>query len=77
MINDYPEIEDDIREKRVMSRGVNMQRPYYGRRRLFRDFISLILLGNLFNRRRRRPYPGYGNYPGYRNYPGYGNNPYY
>ncbi|MBS4539110.1 hypothetical protein GOQ27_11595 [Clostridium sp. D2Q-11] len=77
VINDYPEIEEDIRERRVLSRGVtSQQRPYYGRRRLFRDLIGLTLLGSLFNRRRRRYpyYPGYGDYP---YYPGYGNYPYY
>ncbi|WP_130806371.1 hypothetical protein [Senegalia massiliensis] len=75
MIKEYPEIEEDIRERRVMSRGVNMQRPYYGRRRIFRDFISLILLGSLFNRRRRPYYPRYRDRD-YYNYPGYGS-PYY
>lgn len=72
VIEDYPEIEDDVRERRILSRGISTQRPYYGRRRLFRNFIGLVLLGSLLNR--RRYYPGYGNYP---YYPGYGNYPYY
>lgn len=82
MINDYPEIENDTRERRAEGRGISsQQRPYYGRRRLFRNLIGLILLGGLLNRRRCRGgycpgynYPGYG-YPGY-GYPGYGY-PYY
>lgn len=80
MIRECPEIDMDPDERggrRTQDIGAQ-QRPFYGRRRLSRDLITLILLSRLFDRRRRRRrspfydygYPGYG-YPGY-GYPGYG-----
>lgn len=63
-----PEIEEDLDEKRYRMSDVDAtQRPYYGRRRLTRDFISIVLLGSLLGRRRRRrrPFPRYGFGPGY------------
>lgn len=70
MIEECPEIDEDPEERRSL--GLHevdgMQRPFYGRRRLLRDIIGIILIGELF-RRRRRPYYGY---PGYGYGPGYG-----
>lgn len=68
LMDKYPEIEDDKDHSKVSQYG----RPYYNRGRLFRDFISLILLRRLFGRRGRYG-PGYGGRrrPGYGR-PGYG-----
>ena len=74
MLEEYPEIGEDLKEKKnLSSRNASMQRPYYGRGNIFRSFIWLILLGELA--KRRRPYrPGYGpGVPGYQpGAPGYG-----
>lgn len=76
MASEISEIEEDSVE--IESKDIEQQqlRPYYGRRRLLRDMIGVILIGELL-RRRRRGYesPGYY-YPEYRSpeygYPGYG-----
>ncbi|WP_352419743.1 hypothetical protein [Proteiniborus sp.] len=71
MMKECPEIDEDLDERRygVSSDVDAMQRPFYGRRRIFRDLITIILLGSLLGRRRRRrryyDYPGYGYGPGY------------
>lgn len=74
-IEEYPEINQDPKERRLMARGISsQQRPYYGRRRIFRDLLGIIVIGELL-RRRRNPYygygPGYGYSPGYNYRPGY------
>ncbi len=70
MVMECPEIEGDPMERR--SRGSRYritQRPFFGRRRLVRDIISIILLSELL--RRTNPY-GFGYGPGYYdNYPWY------
>ncbi len=65
-IKDYPEIDNDPKENRRGSRNdvSYSQRPFYGRRRLFRDLIAIMLLRDLTRRYRRGYGPGYG--PGYR-----------
>ncbi|MFA5523455.1 MAG: hypothetical protein WDA24_03780 [Tissierellales bacterium] len=65
MRRESPEIDADIDENKYGASMIDtMQRPYYGRRRLSRDLIGIILLGSLLGRRRRRRryfgYPGYG-----------------
>ncbi|MCF6459578.1 hypothetical protein [Clostridium sp. Cult3] len=61
MAMECQEIDDDPAERRSRSsRYRAMQRPFYGRRRLVRDIISIILLSELL--RRTNPY-SYG--PGY------------
>lgn len=69
MMKECPEIDNDMDERRYgMSNDVEgMQRPFFGRRRIFRDLIGIVLLGTLLGRRRRRYY----NYPGYDYGPGY------
>lgn len=78
LVRECPEIAEDIDEKnnRHAMDVEAQQRPFYGRRRLSRDLISIILLSRLFGRRGRRRYPDYDfrggfGYPGY-GYPGYG-----
>lgn len=55
MMRECPEIDQDLDERRYgMSSEVDvMQRPFFGRRRIFRDLITIILLGTLLGRRRR------------------------
>ncbi|MGF7059371.1 hypothetical protein [Brassicibacter mesophilus] len=74
MIEECPEIDQDSEERRslYLHEADTQQRPFYGRRRLLRDIIGIILLRELL-RRRRRPYYGY---PGY-GYPGHGYGPGY
>lgn len=81
MVEECPEIAEDPMEnrRRGMSEDPSMQqRPFYGRRRLLRDTISIILLGRLFGGigAPRYGYPRYGYprrgfTPGF-GYPGYG-----
>ncbi len=56
MIREYPEIDQDMDERRFrMDSEIDaMQRPFFGRRRLFRDLIGITLLGTFLHRRRRR-----------------------
>ena len=68
MLEECPEIGEDPIERRQRSpRYRAAQRPLYGRGRLLRDIISIILISELL--RRRNPYnfygPGYGYGPGY------------
>ncbi len=66
LVEELPELKEDIGERRNRTRSIGMlRRPFYGRGRLARDFIALLLLGSLF-RRRRTPYYGYGYGPGFR-----------
>ncbi len=70
MMSECPEIDQDLDERKHSMSSIDaMQRPYYGRRRLTRDLIGIILFGSLIGRRRRRrryfDYPGYGYGPGY------------
>ncbi|RKD31239.1 hypothetical protein [Thermohalobacter berrensis] len=72
MIEEYPEIDNDPGERR---RPRSQQRPFFGRRRIFRDLIGVLLIQELL-RRRRYPYGYYRGYPGYPygylyDYPGY------
>ncbi|SCG82377.1 hypothetical protein DW1_0769 [Proteiniborus sp. DW1] len=66
MKRECPEIDEDLDERKYWMSNVDaMQRPFYGRRRLTRDLIAIILLGSLLSRRRRRrrrfyDYLGYG-----------------
>ena len=58
MVVECPEIAEDPMERRSRgSRYRTAQRPFFGRRRLVRDIISIILLSELL--RRTNPY-GYG-----------------
>ena len=78
MLEQYPEIGQDPGERKYRARNVgSQQRLFFGRGRLARDLIALILLGRLFGRRRYGYGPGYGyGYgPGYE--PGYGYGPGY
>lgn len=69
LIKECPEIDKDPDEIRYKSKEVeSSQRPYYGRRRLTRDIITIILLRELFRRR----YPRYPEYPPSRYRPFYG-----
>lgn len=56
MMREYPEIDQDLDErKRGMGMEIDiMQRPFFGRRRIFRDLIGITLLGTFLHRRRRR-----------------------
>ena len=87
MLEEHPEIGEDLKEKRnLSSKNASMQRPYYGRGNIFKSFIWLVLLGDLLKRRKsygpgapgyQPGYPGYnpGYYPGgpgYQPGPGYG-----
>lgn len=76
MIKECPEIDNDPKERRRGSsrKTSSQQRPFYGRRRLFRDLAGILLLRELLRRRYPRYYrPGYGYGPGYGYYgPGYG-----
>ncbi|MBZ2174500.1 hypothetical protein K8M07_04495 [Schnuerera sp. xch1] len=59
MVEECPEIDEDPIERRGRYRS--LQRPFYGRRRLVRDIITIILISELL--RRRRPFifeNGYG-----------------
>ncbi len=70
MCKECPEIDKDPieRKKSFAKKRSTQQRPYYGRRRIFRDLISILILRELMRRRRYPRYtPGYG--PGYG--PGY------
>ncbi|MTI67272.1 MAG: hypothetical protein FH753_11840 [Firmicutes bacterium] len=70
-IEEYPEINQDSKERRIMARGISpQQRPFYGRRRIFRDLLSIIIIGELL-RRRRYPYYDYRYRRGYDYGPGY------
>lgn len=67
MLNEYSEIEDDLDEIEKADHTEQQRlRPFYGRRRLLRDAVSIILIGDLLGR--GFGYPGYG-YSGY-GYPG-------
>lgn len=52
MVYECPEIDEDSIERRGRYRIA--QRPFYGRRRLVRDIISIILISELL--RRTNPY---------------------
>ncbi|WP_026895106.1 hypothetical protein [Clostridiisalibacter paucivorans] len=66
VIKEYPEIDRDPKERRGKSKGVFFQgRQFYGRRRLLRDMISIILLSELLKRRNYYPGYGYGYMPWY------------
>lgn len=56
MAYECPEIDEDPIERRGRYRIT--QRPFYGRRRLVRDIISIILISELI--RRVNPYGFYG-----------------
>lgn len=56
MVYECPEINEDPIERRGRYRVT--QRPFYGRRRLVRDIISIILISELI--RRINPYGFYG-----------------
>ncbi|WP_066497682.1 hypothetical protein [Abyssisolibacter fermentans] len=67
VVREYPEINKDIKEQKSLIRTKYAQnRPYYGRKRLLKDIISIIIIGELM-KRRRPPYyrPYYGPYYGY------------
>lgn len=51
IVKEYPEIDKDMREQRSSFRTNYAQnRPYYGRKKLLKDIISIILLGELVYR---------------------------
>ncbi|MCF6462962.1 hypothetical protein [Clostridium sp. Cult1] len=56
MVYECPEIDEDPIERRGRYRVT--QRPFYGRRRLVRDIISIIIISELI--RRLNPYEFYG-----------------
>ena len=57
MVDECPEIDEDPIERRGRYRTA--QRPFFGRRRLVRDIIAIILISELL--RRRNPFIfGYG-----------------
>ncbi|MCF6466786.1 hypothetical protein [Clostridium sp. Cult2] len=56
MVYECPELNEDPIERRGRYRVT--QRPFYGRRRLIRDIISIILISELI--RRINPYGFYG-----------------
>lgn len=78
MITDvYNNVETAV-ENAVKNSPVTEERQFYGGgRRILRDFIGALLIGNLI--RRRRPYYGYPfyGYPGYFGGGFYGGYPYY
>ncbi|NLV77662.1 MAG: hypothetical protein GX023_11970 [Tissierellia bacterium] len=58
IVLECPELNEDPVERRGRGpRYRTMQRPFYGRRKLVRDIISIVLLSELL--RRTNPY-GYG-----------------
>ncbi|WDV46987.1 hypothetical protein PV797_04620 [Clostridiaceae bacterium M8S5] len=62
VIREYPEINKDLREQRSVVRTKYAQnRPYYGRKKLLKDIISIILIGELLYRRRPNMFGGYHN----------------
>ena len=63
MVVECPEINEDPAERRGRGRYRTAQRPFFGRRRLVRDIISIIIISELL--RRTNPYiygPGYYDY---------------
>lgn len=64
MIIECPEINEDPGERRGRRGRYRVaQRPFYGRRRLVRDIISIILLSELLRRINTYSYgPGYYDY---------------
>ncbi|MBE6081956.1 MULTISPECIES: hypothetical protein [Tissierellales] len=51
MIQECPEMQEDPGERKIRSSRYRIQRPYYGRGRLARDIISIILISELLRRR--------------------------
>lgn len=55
----YPDMEEYASdyEKKALAQNPSSIDPPFRRRGMFRDFISILLLSELFRRRRRMPYP--------------------
>ena len=52
LVEEYPEIHEDPIERRYRrGRYSSMQRPYYGRMRITRDLITILLISELLRRR--------------------------
>ncbi|NLJ98658.1 MAG: hypothetical protein GX320_05235 [Tissierellia bacterium] len=51
MVIECPEIHEDPVERRGQRRYRKIQRVFYGRRRLVRDIITIILISELLRRR--------------------------
>jgi hypothetical protein len=70
MLDECPEIGQDPGERRSRSsRYRSLQRPFYGRSRLLRDFIVVLLISELINR--SYPYERYSGWYGYKDIYGF------
>ncbi len=56
MVKEYPEIYDDPGERRGRGRTRATQRPFFGRGRITRDLITIILINELLRRNRDERY---------------------
>lgn len=53
LANEYPEIHQDIQERKIRSRRYTSQsRAFYGRSKIIRDLISILLISELLRRNR-------------------------
>lgn len=72
MVEDiYKEAKDSFHDMEDDESSDDEMRQYRPRRRFGRDLITILLLNELFERRRRRrrrPYGGYGGFSGYDGY---------
>ncbi len=50
MVYEYPEIHEDPYERRYRGRTRAEQRAFYGRSRITRDLITILLISELFRR---------------------------
>jgi len=58
----YDKVESEVEKA---AKQANERQIFGGGRRLLRDFIAVLLIGNLIRRRRRPFFPGYFGYPFY------------
>ncbi|CAK7008953.1 hypothetical protein CIW83_12485 [Tissierella sp. P1] len=52
MVHEYPEIHEDPYERKYRGRVRAEQRPFFGRSRITRDLITILLISELFRRNR-------------------------
>jgi hypothetical protein len=57
VVKEYPEIHEDIQERRINTKKYKRQiREFYGRSRIFKDLIAILLISELL-RKNRTFYP--------------------
>lgn len=67
IVRECPEINEDPSERRYRGRGMRTaQIPFYGRRRIVRDLITIFLISELL---RRSQFGGFWNYSNPFSYP--------